>query len=241
MGFPHTTEMFIQKANLIHGTKYDYSFVEYKNAITKVVIKCNIHNITFNQKPNDHLSGKGCPNCCNTTKLSTTEFISKAKNIHNELFSYELVEYVNNRINIKIICKDHGIFEQLPTNHLKGYGCPKCRASKGEVKIRTVLDSYIINYEEQKNFDDCRDKRTLPFDFYLPDHNLCIEFDGELHFNLPRWSKNKLKMQTKLLITQTHDQIKTQFCKDNRLILLRIPYWDIKNIDKIINDCGIFN
>ena len=126
-----TTEQFIEKAKTIHGDIYDYSLVEYKNNHTKVKIICPEHGI-FEQSPYTHSRGQGCSTCGGKKKLTTEQFIEKAKTIHGDIYDYSLVEYKNNHTKVKIICPIHDIFEQIPTNHLKGKGCSKC---KGGIKL----------------------------------------------------------------------------------------------------------
>jgi very-short-patch-repair endonuclease len=94
-----------------------------------------------------------------------------------------------------------------------------------------ILIKYNINYESEKRFNDCRNKRPLPFDFYLPKYNICIEFDGEQHF-IP-WRKLSNKIE-KLEKTKINDSIKTTYCINNNIKLLRIKYTEINNIEKII-------
>ena len=118
-------EKFICKAKKIHGNKYDYSLVEYKNNKTKVVIVCAEHG-EFEQTPSNHLSGYGCKYCANNVRSTIKDFVSKAISIHGDRYDYSLVEYVNNRTNVKIKCLKHGVFEQVPYIHLSGSGCPKC-------------------------------------------------------------------------------------------------------------------
>jgi len=98
-----TTQEFVHKSNIIHDDKYDYSLVEYTNAHTKVKIICQEHG-TFEQTPDSHLRGSDCPICAGTIKLSTDQFISKANHIHNNKYDYSMVEYINNRTKVKIIC-----------------------------------------------------------------------------------------------------------------------------------------
>ena len=112
-------EKFIKKAKEIHGDKYDYSLVEYKSAKTKVKIICSIHGI-FEQTPTIHThktNKSGCLICSGTKKLTTEEFIVKAKEIHGNKYDYSLVEYEKNNKRVKIICKKHGIFNQTPIKH----------------------------------------------------------------------------------------------------------------------------
>jgi hypothetical protein len=213
-------EKVIFKFKQIHGDKYDYSLVEYENNLTPVKIICPIHG-EFLQTPKSHKKC-GCPKCGNNIKLTTEQFIEKARKIHGDKFDYSLVEYVNARTKIKIICKKHGIFEQTPDNHYKYIGCPKCCGSIGESEVRKILQEKNIKFEEQKRFKNCKNKYTLPFDFYLPEYNLCIEYQGIQHFESIEWFGGKNKLQ----YTQQNDQIKRNYCKDNNIILLEIKYND---------------
>lgn len=126
----YTTEEYIKQAKKIHKDKYDWSKVVYVDAKTKVCIICPIHG-EFWQRANNHLSGCGCLKCYNerrnlTTRMTTEEFIKKARKIHGDKFDYSKVEYINNRTKVCIICPEHGEFWQTPGHHLQGHGCPKC-------------------------------------------------------------------------------------------------------------------
>ena len=113
------------KAKLKHGETYDYSKVEYKNSVTKVIIICKVHD-EFLQTPNGHLSGRGCDRCGGTKDLDTNTFKILAKRKHGETYEYSNSEYKSSRKKVLIICKVHGEFLQLPSNHLFGAGCRKC-------------------------------------------------------------------------------------------------------------------
>lgn len=221
-------ESFINKCKNIHNNKYDYSLVNYINNIKKIKIICPIHG-EFEQKPYHHLNGRGCPNCSNNKRLTTVEFINKSKNIHGNKYDYSLVEYKNAHTKVKIICPDHGQFEQSSLSHLNGCGCPNCSYSKGERTISTFLKNNNIDFEYQKSFQYCIDKRKLKFDFYLPNHNICIEFDGEQHFKSIKWfgGENGLKSR------QNRDNIKNKYCQINNIYLLRIKHND--DIFNILN------
>lgn len=119
------TEQFIRDAISIHGNKYDYRKVDYINSSTKVIISCPIHG-EFEQTPNSHLSGSGCPNCGGTQKLSVKDFIVRAKEIHGFKYNYSKVQYINNRTPVLITCLEHGDFLQSPESHLAGCGCRIC-------------------------------------------------------------------------------------------------------------------
>ena len=132
-----------------------------------------------------------------------------------------MVEYKTNNKKVKIICKDHGIFEQTPTLHYSGFGCSICNSSsKGELKIFKYLKNYKINFENQYSFKNCRNILPLPFDFYLPDHNLCIEYDGIQHFKPIIQFGGDIEFKK----VQLRDKIKTKYCNDNNIKLLRIKY-----------------
>lgn len=120
-----TTDEFIAKARAIHGDKYDYSKVEYVNSKTHVIIICPIHG-EFLQRPDKHLLGQGCPRCSGLVKLTTDEFIQRAKEIHGNKYDYSKVNYINSQTDVCIICKEHGEFFQKPVSHFKGHGCRKC-------------------------------------------------------------------------------------------------------------------
>jgi hypothetical protein len=213
------TEIFINKAKKIHGDKYDYSLVKYKNNITKVIIICPKHG-EFKQTPSGHLKGRGCSKCSKNKKLNTEDFIKIAKKIHVNTYDYSLVKYKNHKTKIKIICHKHGLFEQSPNKHLRGQGCPKCKTSKGENEIIKYLDLHNINYIKEKKFDDCKYKSQLPFDFYLPNYNMCIEYDGIQHFKSIQFWGGKKGLKER----QKRDKIKNEYCSLNNIRLIRIRY-----------------
>jgi len=227
----YTNETFIKKVNIVHNNKYDYSLVDYKNNKTKIKIICPIHG-EFEQIPKEHLNGHGCNRCAGLNKKTNDEFITQANIIHNNKYDYSLINYINDRNKITIICPIHGEFNQLPSNHItRKQGCPKCKESKGEKEIRKILDLKNIKYESQKRFKDCKLKRPLPFDFYLPSINTCIEFDGHQHF-IPNeiWGG-----ENNLLEIKKRDEIKTNYCEKNNIKLIRIKY-DNKLIEKTISE-----
>jgi len=141
-----TIEYVISKANIIHNNKYDYSLVEYVNGYTKIKIICPEHGM-FEQIPNIHLNGNGCSICAGSKKSSTQEFISKSINIHNNKYDYSLVEYSNNITKVKIICPLHGIFDQSPSSHLNGNGCPRC----AKIKNLTTNSEFISKANDIHN------------------------------------------------------------------------------------------
>lgn len=143
-----TTEEFIKRAREVHGNKYDYSKVEYVNAHTKVCIICSKHG-EFYQKPNNHLNGQGCSKCFYPNiKLTTENFIQKAREIHGDKYDYSRVEYKDTKTKVCIICNKHGEFQQNFEKHIvRKCGCPKC-AGKGKTVEEFVETANLIHYNK---------------------------------------------------------------------------------------------
>ena|ERR1035437_5327544 len=146
-----STQEFISKAKAIHGDRYDYSLLEYNGQKYKVKIICKIHGI-FDQYSYHHLNGMGCRKCgYEKLKLTNVEFITKANEIHNNKYDYSLCEYNGTFSKLKIICRDHGQFEQTANNHLNGYGCICCANNS----FRLTADEFIkrANFIHHNKYD----------------------------------------------------------------------------------------
>ena len=226
-----TTEQFIKEANKAHNNKYDYSQTEYINATTKVKIICPVHGI-FEQLPSNHLKGTNCPKCFGREK-TIEQFIKEAKEIHGDKYDYSKSNYKDSRTKICIICSKHGEFWQSPHAHITSKcGCPKCKSSHGETKIRNFLVENNIIFEEQKKFTECKDKRSLPFDFYLPEKNLLIEYQGEQHYKKGCFTSKK--EHDNLSLRKKHDEIKRNYCKKNKITEIEIKYNE--NIKEVLKE-----
>jgi len=220
------SQSFIKRSKEKHGNKYDYSLVVYNNQYELVKIICPNHGI-FEQVAKSHMYGKGCSLCSGNIKCNTEYFIIKSKNINGDKYDYSLVNYINNKTPVTIICKKHGKFNQRPDTHLShNQGCPSCCTSKGEAGLGMLLDNLGFNYIKQKTFNGCKFKRLLKFDFYIPSLNLCIEYDGIQHFQ-PHF---KDKKGVNLKYTQKCDEIKNQYCVQNGVSLIRIKYDNSINV-----------
>ena len=178
----HTTEEFIEEARKVHEDKYDYSKANYIDNKTKVTIVCNTCGCEFEQAPQCHLQGRGCSKCAGHIKLTTEDFIRKAREIHGNKYDYSKINYINNKTNVTIICPEHGDFSQTPSDHLNGRGCSNCKSSKLELECRNYLNDNNIVFEEQKMWDWLVYESNLRVDFYIPSLNLAIECQGEQHF-----------------------------------------------------------
>jgi Zn ribbon nucleic-acid-binding protein len=210
-------ESFKLKANLRHNNKYDYSKSIYVNNRTKIIIICPIHG-EFLQNSNDHLQNNGCVKCgfnkiSKDRSLGQEKFLEKANLLHNNFYNYDKVVYNRSWNKVIITCPKHSDFECSPNNHLRNKGCPKCKRSKGELTIVNYLQENNIQFVEQKRFKNCKHIRPLPFDFYLPDYNLLLEYHGEQHFI--KKITNTLWKNYDLEHRQMLDKIKKDFAIEN--------------------------
>lgn len=158
-----TTAAFIQKAKDKHGDRYDYTKLIYAGSANKVTIICKLHNHEFLQKAAHHLEGHGCKLCAKesrSTQISSNDqdFIIAAKKIHGDRYDYSKVLYTRSKINVTIICRDHGEFNQTPSVHLKGSGCAICsgggRSSNTQEFIKKAICVHSDRYDYSKvNYD----------------------------------------------------------------------------------------
>lgn len=235
-GRKFTRKKFIELFQNLYGNKYTYLEGDYK-CKHYIKIHCNIHNIEFNKRIDHFLRGSECPLCFKDKNFF--DFIEKAKKVHSNKYEYIKSKWVNNRTKIKIYCKEHDEwFYQMPSNHLAGkIGCKYCiPKSKGEDKIKQWLNQHNIYFEFQKKFQDCKDKQPLSFDFYLPDYNLCIEFQGAQHYvptmQITR-TKSKIKGLELFNLQRAHDKIKKDYCKKHNINFLEISYKE--NLEQCLN------
>jgi len=219
----------LKKIYIKHGDKYTgLDNIVYKNALTKFKLFCPKHG-EFDVCPKNL---NGCKKCANEKlSLNTNSFIERSSIIHNSKYDYSLVDYISNKIPVKIICKKHGVFEQKPNDHLSGHGCKYCKVSSGEELISNILDGLNINYIREYKFHNCKNNRSLPFDFYLPDNNSCIEYNGKQHYEPINYFGGSITYNKTIL----RDNIKINFCKENNINLLVISYLD-KGVYNIIYD-----
>ena len=173
-----------------------------------------------------------CPHCESANKIWTKEDVQNLINKYSSEFN--VIEYKNQRE----ILVEHNVcgyrFNKFLHNITQNnvIKCPKCDLNKsmGEEKIKTWLDNNSIRYERQKRFKNCKNIKSLPFDFYLPERNVLIEFDGIQHYEVVEHFGGKEKFK----IRKENDNIKNKFCTDNNIDLIRIKYSDINNIEKIL-------
>ena len=212
----------------------DRELVTYKCLIDGYIGQARAGNLLSLNTKCAYCSKKGLhDNQC----LSQDTFIEKIKNVNPDIVPIE--KYYNSNTKMKFICLKHNIkFEQLPSSALQGKcGCSKCAGSKGEKKIERILNLLDIKYISQNKFDDCIDKSKLPFDFYLPDYNICIEYQGEQHYKPVRFNSiSEEQANLNFIKVQKHDKIKKDYCCEHKIHFLEIPYWDYDNVENIIKE-----
>lgn len=227
-----TPEKLLEDFHKAHGDRYDYSKVNYINIDTPVEIICREHG-SFWQIPYEHQTGANCPKCHGFYKTKES-VIKAAQKTHGDKYDYSETEYVSAGTKLKIICPKHGPFYQSYVNHvILGMNCPNCAktVSKGEDRIENYLKLVKVEYEIQKTFEGCKNKKPLRFDFYIPQEKLAIEYDGIQHFTPIGFGGDPEKTFTK---ARENDLIKEKFCEENGIKLLRIPYDSFDNIEDIL-------
>ena len=130
-------DALISRMRELHGGKYDYDASSFSGTHNKMRIICPEHG-EFWQTPNKHLMGRGCPKCNGGVRLTTEEFVRKAKETHGDRYDFSNVAYINASTCVEIICEEHGSFMQKPSLHLQGSGCPICGGSK-----RLTLEEFV--------------------------------------------------------------------------------------------------
>lgn len=175
-----------------------------------------------------------CPRCIVRSKPKDDKVFQKeVRELYGEEYTF-LEKYKN--ATTKIECQHNicgYVWKIQPNNFLTGYGCPRCSQSHGEKAIEKWLSQNNYDFIPQKIFPACRDKRPLPFDFFLPQYNLAIEYDGEQHYKPFRHFGGEEKYG----IRRNHDLMKNKYCADNNINLLRIPYTVIGgNVGKVIQN-----
>lgn len=207
----------------------------YNGIKNKVKVKCTYCGKEFDMRADNILEGRGHGSCIQKNierapLITQEEFLQQCNKNNKDILP--LGTYTKQADKMLFRCKKCGHEWEARTGHimLGESGCPRCNRSKGELKIENYLEKNNIDFKAQYPFQDCKDQNCLPFDFYIPSKNICIEYDGEQHFREVEYFNNTLKY------IQKHDRIKTDYCKSNNINLIRIPYTEFNNIESILNE-----
>lgn len=209
---------------------------EYKNNDSPLKVKCNNCNHIFYPTLHNLKSGSGCPNCYSKNRGKSNIIPYEERLNYVKKYNYKLLtpkeKYIDGEHKVKLKCPKGHVYHARLHDFYIGNRCPICKESKGERKIEKYFKNNNINYIKQYKFEDCKFKRQLPFDFYLPKYNLLIEYDGKQHFIL----SNHFGGYEGFIDTKIRDTIKDIYCKNNNIELLRIPYYEFNNIENIISN-----
>jgi len=202
--------IFIEKCNLIHHNKYDYSKVNFVSVNNKIEIICPVHK-SFYQMASRHSYGHGCPACGSlatgaSVKLTLKKFIDKANKIHNFKYNYSLVEYKGIFIHVIIKCPKHQEFIQAPHNHLSGLGCYKCSKSSVSKSENKWLDYLKISSEYRQTLIKVNETNYFA-DAYDPKTNIIYEYYGDYwHGNPKKFDANGFNKVKNKTFGQLYDE-----------------------------------
>ena len=187
-----TTQQIIKRAKRVHGDRYDYSETEYINHRTKIKIICKEHG-DFMQLATGHIRGYGCPSCVGKARLTTAQFIQRAKSIHGDRYDYSKVVYIAGDKKVNIICPEHGSFLQKASNHINmAQGCRRCAKNQiSEPLFREVLEKIFVDkFNKEYKFPNTRPEWLrnpetgwpLELDCYNEELELAFELHGRQHY-----------------------------------------------------------
>ena len=234
-------EVKFNKIKMICEEK-DYELIttpdEYTGVFMKIKYICSKHGL---QETEFRILEMGCecPECAkekmsNLKKLSIDDVVSVIeKSGENTLLNpSDYIDYATCNLKIKCKCGDIYTTSLASYIHYNVTRCSKCsnKESKSETIIKNFLANHKINFKQEKSFKNCRDINTLPFDFYLPDYNTCIEYNGKQHYEPIEYFGGNERLE----IQKKHDKIKKEYCEQNNIKLICIPYWDENNIEEIL-------
>jgi hypothetical protein len=210
---------------------------EFTKTINRdLIFCCHICNNEWNSSWNGVMSNRGCPLCALKTsgekrRISIDEVIKMFEENLIEIIDPSSYTITEEKVFSK--CKKCGYEWFTDYHHVRnGRACPVCKMSRGEKKIKKYLDSQEIFYEPQKRFPDCKYKKMLPFDFYLPDYETCIEYNGIQHYE----EVDYFGGESHLNKVKIRDDIKKKYCDINGINLLKISYIDFNHVEEILLD-----
>lgn len=218
--------------------------IEYKDSHINLQWKCLKNNCgeIFESTWAHVMSGNCCPYCAgkqvglsNCLAIKRPDLLKQWHPTKNDnLTAYDVTKGSQKNIWWACTCCGHE-WQATITSRRKINGCPRCGQSFGEICIDKILNKYNIIYQYNYRFKNCIYKRPLSFDFYLPQYNILIEYQGLQHYEPVDFAGQGIKWaNTQFKLNQKRDSIKRKYCLKNNIKLLEIPYWDFNNIEEII-------
>lgn len=212
---------FKDMANEVHNYFYDYSKAEYNGSDKEMVIICPIHG-EFKQTPNHHIKrGQHCPKCMGKG-LTIEERRKELQSIFGDKYDFSNFIYNKAITNSCVICKEHGEFNANWHKLKDGHGCPICgNLNLSELRLKKLLEKHFDNVVYQKKFEWLG---KMSLDFYLPNYDIAIEYQGRQHFS------DKTRFNHK--DTLERDLHKLSICNENGVRIMYFTY----EFDKIPKD-----
>jgi hypothetical protein len=213
----------------------------YNNSNSKISLLCNIDNYKWNPTYNDFINNNSnCPKCAGNIKITQKEAEEKVEKRCQEIScSLKNTFIINgsNKTKLFLICSKHNYGSNAEWNLTYNNfinnknGCPICKQSKGELEVRKYLEEkYKKLYVSQKTFKDCKDKSLLKFDFFIEKYKIAIEYQGIQHYKETYYTKNDIEG------IKRRDNIKKEYCKNNNIFLIEIPYTiKLKEVSNYLN------
>lgn len=208
----------------------------YKNTLTSLKMICPSGH-PYSAKWGNFMTGFGCRICASAKGglARRIDFSDILNDIEKSGYKYISGNYVNVKTKVTLQCEKGHQYDVTINSFRSGCRCPICNRSKGEFAISEYLESRNMEYVREKRFPDCKDKKPLPFDFYIESYfsnGLLIEFNGMQHYEMKKYFGGRKSFEAQV----RHDKIKSKFCADNNIKLLIIPYSELKNISKILDE-----
>lgn len=225
----------------LHYPNYELLDGEYINCKTKMRFICNAHpekGIQYNTVDNIVNNHHACLYCgCSEVwekKRTPVELMQK----ECDRVGVRFVERTskNNECWVNYICPKHeevGV-QSSSWTHFKEFtdGCPHCnKISSGEKIILNILTNNDIHFIREHKFPDCMNRRRLRFDFYIPTINTVIEYNGIQHYQ----PVTIFGGEDSFIETSKRDKLKNDYCNDNNIRMVVIPYWEQENIGEILS------
>ena len=236
-----------KKAILNSRKKYSIEFIEeellkrnfkwinkeyYKDASSGLKTECMVcGHISIANATNRINENRGCAKCLGLIKKSINEVREEIEILGKGEYELLSTKYVKAERLLDVMHKTCGYkYKVSRSNFRKGRRCPSCNISKGEQKISDFMISQNIIFEREKEFPGLVgiNGGNLRYDFFIPEKNILIEYDGELHYMETTKGNNLIRQQE-------HDKRKDEYAKRYGWKLIRIPYWEFDNIEKILS------
>ena len=222
----YSIEKILSQFHEVHGNQFEYDIDSYAGVAEKIRIKCHKHG-WFEQTVSTHKMGAGCAECSyeligDRTRVTKEIFIGQAIEEHGQKYDYSKVEWVDQYTEVLIGCdnEEHGYFLQVPRDHKRGSGCLRCNESRGERSIFNWLQDNGIEFIPQHTFPGLKDRALLRCDFYLPNENIVIEYNGRQHYHAIEVFGGERALKS----TRRRDSIKQRFCEQNSIQFEVIRY-----------------